>query len=221
MDHKGQSMLKKTKVLSNPSVAKAGLVEGKPVSSILLDTGCSRTLVRKDLVPQHKLLHGEAVAIRCAHGDTVLYPLAEVDLEVDGYPLHVEAAISEFTGDLKPPTQQIDKALVVTTRTMAKKQEEEGAIQAQKEKESGAQPHVLRETQEQDGNGRFPSAAPASSDQTNVSNLEQTETLMQADIGEDDSTNDWWQTLDEELFVQSHNKKHLTRKQKREQRLKH
>ena len=85
MDHKGQSILKKTQVLSNPSVSKVGLVEGKPVKSILLDTGCSRTLVRKDLVPQHKLLHGEAVAIRCAHGDTVLYPLAEVELEVDGY----------------------------------------------------------------------------------------------------------------------------------------
>ena len=95
MDHKRQSILKKTQVLSNPSVSKVGLVEGKPVKSILLDTGCSRTLVRKDLVPQHKLLHGEAVAIRCAHGDTVLYPLAEVELEVDGYPLHVEAAISD------------------------------------------------------------------------------------------------------------------------------
>ena len=63
MDHKGQSILKKTQVLSNPSVSKVGLVEGKQVKSILLDTGCSRTLVRKDLVPQHKLLHGEAVAI--------------------------------------------------------------------------------------------------------------------------------------------------------------
>ena len=239
IDHKGQSILKKTQVLSNPSVSKAGLVEGKPVSSILLDTGCSRTLVRKDLVPQHKLLHGEAVAIRCAHGDTVLYPLAEVDLEIDGYPLHVEAAISDtlpmpvllgtdvpelkalLTGDLKPPTQQTDEALVVTTRAMAKKQEEEGAIQAQKEKESGAQPHVLMETQKQDGDGRFPRAAHASGDQTNVSNLEQTETLTQADIGEDDSTNGWWQTLDEELFGESRNKKHLTRKQKREQRSKH
>ena len=167
MDHKGQSMLKKTKVLSNPSVSKAGLVEGKPVSSILLDTGCSRTLVRKDLVPQHKLLHREAVAIRCAHGDTVLYPLPEVDFELDGYPLHIEAAISDtvpmpvllgtdvpelkafLTGDLKPPTQQTDKALVVTTRAMAKKQQEEGAIQAQKEKESGAQPHKKHLTRKQ------------------------------------------------------------------------
>ena len=106
-----------------------------------------------------------------------------------------------LTSDLKPPTQQTDEALVVTTQAMAKKHEEEGAIQAQKE-ESGAQPHVLMETQEQDGDGRFPSAGPASGDQTNVSNLEQTETLMQAPIGEDDSTNGWWQTLDKEVFVQ-------------------
>ena len=41
--------------------------------NILLDTGCSRTLVQKDLVPKHKLLHGEVVAIRCAHGDMVYF----------------------------------------------------------------------------------------------------------------------------------------------------
>ena len=29
-----------------------------------------------------KLLEGEAVAVCCAHGDTVLYTLAEVELEV-------------------------------------------------------------------------------------------------------------------------------------------
>ena len=43
---------------------------GKPVDNILLDTGCSRTLVHQSLVPKEKLLEGEAVAIRCAHGDS-------------------------------------------------------------------------------------------------------------------------------------------------------
>ena len=33
------------------------------------------------------------VSIRCAHGDTVLYPLAVVDIEVEGIPVHVEAAV--------------------------------------------------------------------------------------------------------------------------------
>ena len=36
---------------------------------IVLDTGCSRTMVRQDLVAEEKLLEGEAVTIRCAHGD--------------------------------------------------------------------------------------------------------------------------------------------------------
>ena len=67
----------------------------------------------------------------------------------------------------------------------------------------------------------FPSAAPASTDQPNVHNVKQTETLIQVDIGENDDTDGWWQTLDEELIVPSRNKKHLTRKEKREQRLNH
>ena len=36
--------------------------------NILLDTGCSRTLVQKDLVPKHKLLHGEV----CGSGTTCI-----------------------------------------------------------------------------------------------------------------------------------------------------
>ena len=40
--------------------------------------------------------HGcDAVTIRCAHGDTVLYPLAVLELEVDGISIPVEAAASE------------------------------------------------------------------------------------------------------------------------------
>ena len=34
------------------------------------------------------------MAIKCAHGDIVLYPLAKVDMEVDGLQVHVEAAVS-------------------------------------------------------------------------------------------------------------------------------
>ena len=61
----------------------------------LLDTGCSRTLVHRDLVPESKIQQGEAVAIRCAHGDTVLYPLAKISLEVAGCPITAEAAVSD------------------------------------------------------------------------------------------------------------------------------
>ena len=65
------------------------------MESIVLDTGCSRTLVRSNLIPQDKVLEGEVVAIRCAHGDTVLYPLALVHLEINGHHIDVEAALSD------------------------------------------------------------------------------------------------------------------------------
>ena len=81
--------------LKKPEVYRSGLVEGKKVNKILLDTGCSRTMIHKSWVPPHKLKEGEAVTIRCAHGDTVLYPLADVNMEVDGLPITVEAAVSE------------------------------------------------------------------------------------------------------------------------------
>ena len=72
-------------------VYRSGLVEGKKVNKILLDTGCSRNMVHKTWVPPHNLKEGNAVTIRCAHGDTVLYPLADVNMEV----ITVEAAVSE------------------------------------------------------------------------------------------------------------------------------
>ena len=54
------------------------MVEGQLVSDIVLDTGCSRTLVHSDLVSDEKLRQGEAVTVQCAHGDTVVYPLARM-----------------------------------------------------------------------------------------------------------------------------------------------
>lgn len=43
----------------------------------------------------HKLKEGDALTIRCAHCDIVLYPLADVNMEVDGLPITVEAAVSD------------------------------------------------------------------------------------------------------------------------------
>ena len=34
------------------------------------------------------------VSIKCAHGETVLYPLAVVDMEVEGIPVHVSKRAS-------------------------------------------------------------------------------------------------------------------------------
>ena len=74
---------------------QAGTVEGQQVSKVLLDTGCSRTMVRQELVPPEKLLEGEAVTIQCAHGDMVLYPLAKIGMEVNGHHLDMEVAVSD------------------------------------------------------------------------------------------------------------------------------
>ena len=75
-------------------IKHSGVVEGKAVDDIMLDTGCSQTMVRGDLVPREKLLEGRGAVVRCAHGDTVLYPMAQVCLEVDGHKINTAAAVS-------------------------------------------------------------------------------------------------------------------------------
>ncbi|XP_011406925.1 PREDICTED: uncharacterized protein LOC105314452 [Amphimedon queenslandica] len=68
------------------------LVERTRVKDIVLDTGFTRTMVRCDLVPEDELIELEAVAVRCAHGDTVLYPLAEEEMELGSDRMVVTAA---------------------------------------------------------------------------------------------------------------------------------
>ena len=71
------------------------------MQDILLDTGCMRTMVRADLTPPppppppEKFQEGDAVIIQCAHGDSVHYPLANVEIQMDGLEIKVEAAILE------------------------------------------------------------------------------------------------------------------------------
>ena len=74
---------------------RSGTVEGKYVKNILLDIGCSRTLVHRKLVPEEVLLKGKATMVCCAHGDIVLYRLAKVHMEVEGKPIEVEADVSD------------------------------------------------------------------------------------------------------------------------------
>ena len=38
---------------------------------------------------------GEAITLHCVHGDTVLYPLAEIEIDVGGVTVPVKAAVSE------------------------------------------------------------------------------------------------------------------------------
>ena len=48
-------MVSKCPVQAQPGVVKPGMVEGHAVDNILLDTGCSRTLVHRKLVPDRKM----------------------------------------------------------------------------------------------------------------------------------------------------------------------
>ena len=47
-------------------------------------------MVHQELVPPQNILEGDVATIRCAHGDTVLYPLAKVQMEVNS----IEVAVS-------------------------------------------------------------------------------------------------------------------------------
>ena len=140
-------------------IYREGLVEGHKVEKILLDTGCSRTMIQRSLVPQNKFLEGQAVTIRCAHGDTVLYPLAEVDLEIDGLPIRVEAAVSDslpvavllgtdvpemsaLLGQESEPKNQQD-VMVVVTRAQARQQLEGELLRREREIQSGAKPNPV------------------------------------------------------------------------------
>ena len=195
----------------NPTHQRVGLVEGREVKDIVLDTGCSRTIVHHSLVPEKKLLTGEAVTIRCAHGDCVLYPLANVDLVVDGVPLMVEAAVSKslpvsvllgtdvpkltkFFSKVRGARQGVNEAWMVVTRAGARKQEEEEKTLLQKEKDSQVMPSTLEAEQ-----------AEAIVVDPGVADVEHTEMPQGC-------------TLDDDLVTGGRSKVKLTRSQKRAQK---
>ena len=51
--------------------------------------------MHQELILRSKMLDGEAVAIRCAHWDTVLYPVALLQVVVGMRTMEVRAAVSE------------------------------------------------------------------------------------------------------------------------------
>ena len=144
----------------DPRITRAGTVEGKTVERIILDTGCARTMVRQELVP-HAQVTGQ-VPIRCAHGDTRIYPLARVRIGVGGVDYTVEAAVSnklpvavllgrdvtdlmDMLQEEIPTTRVRDQygqdACAVTTRRQAKLLQREELERARKEEEDGAIPN--------------------------------------------------------------------------------
>ena len=142
---------------------RTGTVEGQFVPEIVLDTACKRTMIRKELVPPWKIIEGDIATIRCAHGDTVLYPLANIHMEVDGRAFEVEAAVSTtlpvsvlLGGDVPELSQLIgdhrqgkltssEDVMVVVTRAQAKRQLEEEILRKEKEVLSGVQPSPVED----------------------------------------------------------------------------
>ena len=212
---RGVSTLQKNCEVAS-GLTKPGIVEGKIVNDILLNTGCSRTLIHQKLVPECKVLQDEAVAIRCAHSDTVLYPLAQVQLEVDGQSLNITAAVAErlpvsvllgtdfplltelLSGKLSTvePVSKIEHALVVT-RAEAKKQLD---VEIQLEREdllSGANPKPMETLPE------------GSTIETRMIPEE-----IPPIVQDQDTVRPEWE-FDDELFVGGRKKNRLTKGQKR------
>ena len=69
-------------------------MEETPVEGIVLDTGAAKIMIHRDLVPVEKVSR-ETVDIKCAHGNVVSYPLAEVSMSVGDQPFTVQAAVSD------------------------------------------------------------------------------------------------------------------------------
>ena len=62
---------------------------------ILLDSGCLRTIIRRDLLPEDYILnHEDTLHIRCAHGDVTSYPTAWIDLEINEKHYNIKAGVS-------------------------------------------------------------------------------------------------------------------------------
>jgi predicted aspartyl protease len=159
------NMMGTTGVQSNHLIQK-GQVEGKFVTDIMLDTGCSKTMVHKRLVPDDKVEGGEAVTIRCAHGDTVLYPVANIRLEVAGQSIEVTAAVSStlpvsvllgtdvaqlselLSGEMTRQENGEYEVMVVTTRAEAARKQEETIREAEREAQVTITPNPITEEEE-------------------------------------------------------------------------
>ena len=141
---------------------RTGTVEGQFVNEIVLDTACKRTIVHQELVPSEKIIEGDVATIRCAHGDTVLYPLANIEMKVDDQVIQLEAAVLAtlpvpvlLEGDV-PELKQLlgsntqsdstnsDDVMVVVACAQAKRQLEEEIIQKREKSYQGQSPTQWR-----------------------------------------------------------------------------
>ena len=142
-------------------VHRDGTIAGVPVSDILLDTGATRSMIHTDLLPPGHRMDGK-VTIRCAHGNTVAYPLAEITVEIGSRRFAVKAGVSPtlpvpvLLGRDVPELKQLleeeppepDDVLAVTTRAQSQRLERVDALTQARELEDGAQTNPVDGTDE-------------------------------------------------------------------------
>ena len=133
-------------------------MEGQATNDILLDTGCSRTMVRTDLVLPSSVSSAQ-VLIRCAHGEAVSYPTALVNMEIDGLQVCVEAAVCkslpvsvllgtdvpELFTVLSRVRSREDSGMAVVTRSKFKQHQVEAREEQVRDLQSGARPTPVEE----------------------------------------------------------------------------
>ena len=209
-------------------ITQIGRVEGTLVSDILLDTGCDQTLVRKELVPVERMVAGE-VPIRCAHGDVLMYPLAELEIEIGGSMFAIEAGVTdhfpisvllgkdvpELMQLLKQPRDSKVTDVLVVTQAQAERQRRENALIEERERLFGAQPKPVEEESTQ--------MEPESNQDTGEENGEENgeEQSSETETDEMKEFANEAAGFDEELFQGGREKEKQSRRQKRADRQKH
>ena len=128
-----------------------GLVEGKS-AELLVDSGASCTLVHQALVAPEKINTDDQLRIKCAHGDSVVYPTANIEINIDGKLYHVRAGVSPALprpvllgrdiGNLLELAVREQEVYAVLTRIQRRKKGKEAAALA-KEITSGVKPRPL------------------------------------------------------------------------------
>ena len=76
-------------------VTTCGMVNGHEVNDIVLDTGCSHTMIHQDLLPTNQPLLPGSAQVLCAHSDIIVYPLAQVLITVNWLTKPVVPAVSK------------------------------------------------------------------------------------------------------------------------------
>ena len=105
-----------------------GKLNGKPVQ-MLIDTGCTQTMVASDHVHPDAIDHGTTEQILCVHGDKFSYPTAEVEIKVGGWKQVCKVVVAPklpvavlLGTDLHQPTESLHTGLLVTTRAQKQRQ---------------------------------------------------------------------------------------------------